>query len=77
MGWRDRLDVILKDCWEGIGCSDEARDAALLAMPPADRIALARELLEGTGHCAIDEDDLADREAEAYGSGLEDGRNRQ
>lgn len=49
MGWRERLDVILKNCWEGVGCTDEERDAALLDMPPADRIALARELLEGTG----------------------------
>jgi len=54
----------------------EYAGSALNHAPPADRIALARELLKGTGHWAIDEDDLADREAEAYGSGLEDGRNR-
>ena len=35
MGWRDEL----KSDWTA---------ALLLAMPPADRIALARELLEGT-----------------------------
>jgi len=79
MGWRKVLAERFNDAqreWR-----DGERDTCsvgetVMSLPPAYRIAMARELLEGTGHWAIDEDDLADREAEAYGSGLEDGRNR-
>lgn len=50
MGWRNwmRNHVIAA---HGVNPSVTEPDlaAAVLAMPPADRVALARELLEGTG----------------------------
>jgi hypothetical protein len=51
MGWREVLDTVLE--WElpervRKDVADEWHKR-ILAMPPADRIALARELLAGTG----------------------------
>ena len=48
MGWRD---VLKRSMGGGETMSDATHLAVscLLAMPPADRIALARELLAGTG----------------------------
>lgn len=50
MGWRDdpELEKALRYLCHGVGSNEEVF-AALLAMPDPDRIALARELLMGTG----------------------------
>lgn len=55
MGWREVSDLML---WgDGIqGETPQERERRLLArMPPADRIAMARELLAGTGKCVATE----------------------
>ena len=48
-------EIISQIVWSWTGCSDDRAEATglaitdgLLAMPPADRIAMARELLAGT-----------------------------
>lgn len=53
MGWRE---VIIQTVWDYTGCTDMRAETTcagiedrLAEMPPPDRIALARELLEGTG----------------------------
>lgn len=55
MGWRE---VIIQTVWDYTGCTDARAETTcagiedrLAAMPPADRIAMARELLQGTGKC--------------------------
>lgn len=64
MGWRD---VIIQTVWDYTGCTDARAETTaagiedrLANMPAADRIALARELLEGTQCRVVD-----DRDAQA------------
>jgi hypothetical protein len=63
MGWRDDADLekALRYLTHGVGSNEEVF-AALLAMPPADRIALARELLAGTGRVVAREVRRVERE---------------
>lgn len=63
MGWREwmRNHVV---AWHGVNPSVKKADlaAAVLSMPPADRIALARELLAGTGRVVARDVDAIDLE---------------
>jgi hypothetical protein len=59
MGWRDELTGVVganveDDRLGGYYVDYPSIAADMLAMPPADRIALARELLAGTGKCVAD-----------------------
>ena len=68
MGWRDAFASNMGETHARVG--DAVR--ALLAMPPADRIAMARELLAGTG-CVVVRDvgeqylELDDNRMHAHG----------
>ena len=80
MGWREALEEQLWALCDG--CRIEVR-SSLFAMPTPDRIALARELLEGTGRVVARElEEVATvpyisgaNSAYSYNAGYSDGHN--
>jgi hypothetical protein len=61
MGWRDTVATVKG--WDGMTLGTDAAKRvadALAAMPAPDRIALARELLAGTGYEGALDDDTSD-----------------
>jgi hypothetical protein len=81
MGWRE---VIIQTVWDYTGCTDARAETTaagiedrLADMPPADRIALARELLAGTGRVVARELEpfTEDREQQPFERGFDAGWN--
>ena len=75
MGWREAAaTAAFYAIWDNHGDLSVHPDSlvtALCEMPPADRIALARELLEGTGHTALSDDELFKLVQSGWNNGAE------